>query len=494
MDNSILTLSNIFTVSTGFIFTVIILLLAIVWVIDRTQTKHTIRRNYPIFGRFRWIAEEAGVFVREYFINDERKEDPFSAHDRRYVYASSKDQTRNKAFGTTLENRHNNYSFIHSQFPYLQEVKHASEITFGEDTPNPYTTISRFNVSGMSYGALSANAVSALSQGMKIAGGWLNTGEGGISKFHRNGGADLVFQIGTAKYNVGNDDQTLNIEKLKDVCKDSQIKMVELKLSQGAKPGKGGILPAKKVNKEISEARGIPVGTASISPNRHIEADNLNNLFELIYKIKKNSEKPTGIKMCLGSPEQLDVFLQGMVDKLNDPTIEDAHNFIPSFITIDSSDGGTGAAPSAFLDHMGMNITESLPLLNRKLNQYKLRDKIKIIASGKLINPASAAWAFTQGADVVVTGRGFLFAQGCIQAKKCNKNTCPTGITSHQRKYTKGLVPEVKAVRVANYHKNMTHDLMDIAHACGVRSFENLNETHLRKNKFNSDIQFTQVQ
>lgn len=476
-------LSSIFTVTMGTLAALSVFAFIVIWIVDKTQVRHTIRRNYPFFGRFRWIAEKAGEFTREYFINDERKEDPFAAHDRRYVYASSKNQTRNKAFGTTLEYSDNDYSFVNSQFPYLHKTQKPSAIIFGEDTDNPYSTTSRVNVSGMSFGALSANAVLALSQGMHSAGGWLNTGEGGISKYHKEGGADLVFQLGTAKFNVSNEDLSLNLEKLEKVSSDPQVKMIEIKLSQGAKPGKGGILPASKVDAEIAKARGSEIGVASISPNGHIEAKDLDGLLKLIYQTKKHSKKPTGIKMCLGSPEQLDVLFNGINSKLNDESIEDRHNFVPSFITMDSADGGTGAAPAAFLDHMGMNLKESLPILNKKLKQYNLRDKIKIIASGKLISPAKAAWAFALGADVIVTGRGFLFAQGCIQAKKCNKNTCPTGITSHKRKYTKGLVPEVKSVRVANYHRNLTIDLIDIAHACGVQSFEHLNESHIRVRK-----------
>jgi glutamate synthase domain-containing protein 2 len=492
LENILSSLSNYFTISAGLIWALILIAFITVYIIDRTQTKHTIRRNYPVFGRFRWFAEEAGVFIREYFINDERKQDPFSAHDRRYVYASSKNQTRTKAFGTTLEKKDNDFSFVHSQFPYIGNSNYPTEIIFGEDTENPYKTKSRVNVSGMSFGALSANAVLALSKGMKEAGGWLNTGEGGISSYHRKGGADLVFQIGTAKFNVSNNDLTLNEEKLSLVASDPQIKMIELKLSQGAKPGKGGILPASKVNKEIAEARGQEIGTDSISPNRHVEADTLNNLLELIYKTKKYSKKPTGIKLCLGSPEQLDILLKSISEKIN-ISIDDSQNYIPSFITIDSSDGGTGASPSAFLDHMGMHIKESLPLLSEKLIKYNLRDKIKIIASGKLITPANMAWAFAMGADVVVTGRGFLFAQGCIQARKCNTNNCPTGITSHQKKYTKGLVPSVKSKRVANYHRNLTKDLIDIAHACGVESVEFLNSSHIRNSNYGNKIKITNI-
>jgi glutamate synthase domain-containing protein 2 len=473
--------SNSFVVFFGIIFLSVVIAIVVMGIRDKTQTKHTIRRNYPVVGRMRWVLEDMGRFLREYIIQNDLEGNPFVRHFRNYVYRGAKGVDRTEAFGSILDKNFNDYNFVHSQFPYINDDEEVTPITFGEDTANPYTTSSRFNLSGMSYGALSKQAVSALAQGMAKTGGWVNTGEGGISSYHRLGGADIVFQMGTAKYNVGDSEGRLDIDKLKTLAGDPQVKMIEIKLSQGAKPGKGGILPAAKVNKDIAKARGIPVGTASISPNRHIEAEDISGLLRLIYNTKKHSQLPTGIKLCLGAPAQLDIMLSAFKEKLDTGNKDDL-NYIPSFITIDGANGGTGAAPVAFMDAIGMDLDEALPALAGKLKYYELRDRIKIIASGKLITPVHAAWAFASGADVVVTGRGFLFSLGCIQARVCNKNKCPAGITSHKRRYTKGLNIELKSERVANYHHSMIHDLQDIAHACGVKSFEQLNTQHVRMN------------
>jgi glutamate synthase domain-containing protein 2 len=441
---------------------------------DSRQTKHTLRRNFPVLARGRWLLEHLGTFFRYYLVNNEREEEPFSRHSRSYVYKAGKNNKRNEAFGSTKSYNPRSFSFVHSMFPFIKEETQNSPIVFGEDTENPYTTTSLFNPSAMSFGALSKEAISAISQGICKSGGWMNTGEGGMSAYHTTSGVDIVFQIGTGKFNVGNEDNSLNIDKLHNVAGDPQVKMFEIKLSQGAKPGKGGILPAKKVNAEIASIRGIPEGKASISPNRHIEITDMESLLEFIYTIKSNTKKPTGIKLCANSPHELEELIKAIFEKSSN------HLYRPDFITLDSSDGGTGAAPTAFLDSMGMNILESLPLLNDLLIKYNLKDKIKIISSGKLVTPVEVAWAFAHGADSVNTARGFLFALGCIQARQCNKNTCPTGITTNNSKLRKGLVPSDKAERVYYYHKNMNKDLMDIAHACGVESFELLTTEHIR--------------
>lgn len=457
--------------------------LLFIWYKDKNYSKHTLLRNYPLIGRGRWFFEYIGKFLHYYIVSNEREEFPFNRHDRSYVYKAAKGNNRTEAFGSTKNDLLNDFSFVHSQFPYMGDKHIPNELTYGNETLNPYTTNSRFNVSAMAFGAISKNAVLALSEGMKIAGGYLNTGEGGLSKYHLSGGADLVFQIGTAKYNCGNDDKTLNIQKLKKIAENNQVKMFEIKLSQGAKPGKGGILPAIKVDKEISEARGIPQGKDSISPNRHIEIDNLDNLMKFIYEVKNNTEKPTGIKLCFGNESQIDELIKSFSEIISRNDLIKKNYYIPSFITLDSSDGGTGAAPMAFIDNIGMNIKESLPYLIKSLNKYGLRSKIKVIVSGKLITPVEIAWAFANGADSVNSARGFLFSLGCIQARLCNKNECPTGITSNKERYVKGLDPKKKSIRVSKYHENIVSDIMDIAHACGVSSVDELNLEHIRERK-----------
>lgn len=472
--------ADFFTLAFGVIVLSIFIAIFIVAIIDRTQTKHSLRRNFPVLARGRWYMEYIGHFIRYYMVSSDREERPFNRNDRTWPYKASKGNNTNEAFGSTLDAKDIEYSFVNSPYPFIPETEEdmlPTALTYGKKTKNPYTTNSRVNISGMSYGALSDVAVLSLSKGANKGNFLMNTGEGGLSTFHKEGKAPIIFQIGTAKYGCGNEDLTLNTEKLAKLAQNEQIKMFEIKLSQGAKPGKGGILPADKVTSEIAEARGIEKGTASISPNRHTEVKDDESLLELIYKVKKYSEKPTGIKFCLGSPEHLDSLFELINNKKE---LKDGYLYIPDFITIDSSDGGTGAAPMTHMDVMGMNIKESLPVLISKLNEYGLRKDIKVIGSGKLITPIQAAWAFSNGVDSINIGRGFLFSLGCIQARVCNKNKCPTGITTHNKKYTKGLIPENKYQRVYRYHKALTKELMDVAHSCGVKSFDNLNSKHIR--------------
>jgi glutamate synthase domain-containing protein 2 len=305
-----------------------------------------------------------------------------------------------------------------------------------------------------------------------MAGCWMNTGEGGLSPYHLEGGADIVFQIGTAKYGVRDEDGNLSDEKLREIAAHEQVKMFELKLSQGAKPGKGGILPGEKVTKEISQIRGIPIGTDSISPNRHPEIDSAEDLLDVLNHIREVTGKPVGFKAVIGA--------YGWIDTLCETIKMRGIESAPDFITLDSADGGTGAAPMSLMDYMGLTIEESLPLVVDRLSTHGLRDRIKIITSGKLITPAEVAWAFAIGADFVTSARGFMLSLGCIQALQCNKNTCPTGITTHDKKLQTGLNVESKAERVKNYAQNMTHEVGVIAHSCGVHEPRLLRRFHAR--------------
>ncbi len=324
----------------------------------------------------------------------------------------------------------------------------------------------------MSFGALSKPAVQALSRGSAIAGNWLNTGEGGLSPWHLEGGCDIVFQIGTAKYGVRDDNGNLSDGKLRVIAAHDQVRMFEIKLSQGAKPGKGGILPGTKVTSEIAGIRGIRVGEDSISPNRHPEIDSAADLLDAIERIRRVTGRPVGFKAVIGAYGWLDELFQ----EIHRRGIESA----PDFITVDSGDGGTGAAPMSLIDNVGLTIRESLPLVVDMLRHYDLKDRVRVIASGKLVNPADAAWALCVGADFVNCARGFMFALGCIQALQCNKNTCPTGVTTHDRKLQRGLVPEDKAERAARYAKTMRKEIGVIAHSCGVREPRQLRRYHCR--------------
>ena len=336
----------------------------------------------------------------------------------------------------------------------------------------PYTARSLFNISGMSYGAISKPAVKALSKGAKLANCWINTGEGGLSPYHLESGADIVFQIGTAKYGIRTPEGELSRTKLEEIAAYPQVKMFEIKLSQGAKPGKGGILPAIKVTKEIAAIRGIPKGKDSISPNRHHEINSISELLDFINLIKDITKKPVGFKVVIGAYGWLEEFCKHINSK--------GFEYAPDFITIDSGDGGTGAAPMPLIDNVGMGIKESLPLVVDILKKYDLRRRTKVITSGKLITPADVAWAIASGADFVTSARGFMFALGCIQSLKCNKNTCPTGITTHNKRLQKGLDPNVKSTKVANYVTQMNKSVGIIAHSCGVKEPRELERFHVR--------------
>ncbi len=459
-----------------FIFVVGLAVLAIIilFIIDITQTEQAIRHNYPVIGRLRYLFEHLGKFFRQYFFAMDREELPFNRAERNWVYRAAKNSDNTVAFGSTRDLREEGaILFVNCPYPTLDiDATEASPVTIGPDCRQPYTTASIFNISGMSYGAISRPAVLALSRGAHEAGCWLNTGEGGLSPWHLEGGADLVFQIGTAKYGVRDESGGLSDEKLAAIAEHPQVRMFELKLSQGAKPGKGGILPGGKVTSEIATIRGIPEGRDSISPNRHPDINNNSDLIRMIRRIRRVTGKPVGFKCVIGA--------WGWLDKLFDEINQQGPDAAPDFITIDSADGGSGAAPASLIDYMGMPLGESLPLVVDKLTEYGLRDRIKVIVSGKMTQPARVAWALCMGADFAVSARGFMFSLGCIQALQCNQNTCPTGITTHNLKLQKGLNPEVKADRVANYALNMAHEVGVIAHSCGVANPRELRRFHAR--------------
>ena len=434
--------------------------LILLYLRDRLQTKNAIHRNYPVLGHVRYVLKELGVFLRSYFFAADREELPFNRFQRDYVNNMADNKGGVIAFGSDYDLRADGaIRFANSFYPTLEEdVLHVRKVTFGPDTPQPYTTDSYFNISGTSYGAMSGNAILALSRGAKLAGAWHNTGEGGFSPYHAQGGADTVFQIGTANYGVRDAQGDLDDAKLADLAANPQIVMFEIKLSQGAKPGNGGILPAAKVTKTIAETRGIPEGEDSVSPNRRKDVGNADELAGLIARVKQGTSKPVGIKFVLGRTADLDDMFAAFK----------RHETYPSFITLDGADGGTGAAPAALMDHVGMLLPESLPALMQKLDAHGLRETIPVCVSGKLITPAEIAWALAEGAVAVNSARGPMFALGCIQALQCDKNTCPTGITTHHKRLVRGLDPEVKAHRVANYLTNVKRQVGYIAHATGA--------------------------
>ena len=446
----------------------------VIYIHDVRQTRHAILRNYPVIGHFRYLFEHLGEFFRQYFFAMDREELPFNRAQRSWCYRAAKNLDNTVAFGSTRDLRPpGTIMFVNCPFPTLDEdAVEPGPVTVGPYCRTPYTTSSFFNISGLSFGAISKPAVLALSNGARMAGCWLNTGEGGMSPYHLEGGADIIFQIGTAKYGVRDAEGNLSEQKLQEVAGHKQVRMIEIKLSQGAKPGKGGILPGGKVTPEIANIRGIPVGHDSISPNRHLDIESNSELLDQIEHIRRITGKPVGIKAVLGAVGWLD----NLFEEINSRGIESA----PDFFTVDSADGGTGAAPMPLIDGVGLPLRESLPLLVDKLCEYSLRERVKVIASGKLVTPTNVAWALCVGADFINSARGFMFALGCIQALQCNKNTCPTGITTHDLDLQKGLNPEDKAVRVMYYQKNMVKEVGIIAHSCGVREPRQLRRHHAR--------------
>ena len=470
VDQSIDILTRLFLLATG----TTILALFVLLVVDLAQTANAVRRNYPVIGRFRRIFEVLGEFMRQYMFAMDREEMPFNRAQRNWVGRASSDGSITVAFGSTREMRWPGTSiFVNAPFSLLdEECRDTSEVTVGRDGPNPYSTSRIFHISGMSFGAISRPAVTALGKGAAMAGCWMNTGEGGLSPWHLEAGNDVVFQFGTAKNGVRSPDGALSDERLKEIGSNPQVKMIEIKLSQGAKPGKGGILPGGKVTREIARIRGIRPGEDAVSPNRHREVSNSGELLDLIQRVRDIGGKPTGYKAVIGSPQWLDELFE-LVNRRGPGSA-------PDFITVDSGDGGTGAAPMPLMDNVGLLLRESLIMLVDALDRHGLRDRVRVVASGKLITPTEVAWALCAGADFAVSARGFMFALGCIQAMRCNKNTCPTGITTHNRRLQRGLDPPTKAVSVANYQRRIEEELGIIAHSCGVAEPRLLRREHCR--------------
>ncbi|MEW5864300.1 MAG: FMN-binding glutamate synthase family protein [Pseudomonadota bacterium] len=447
--------------------------LVFVFIRDITQKKHSVLRNYPVIGRLRFFFEQLGEYFRQYFFMGDREEMPFNRATRAWVYRLAKNEGGTIGFGSTYDiNEPGALIFVNHPFPVLEEERLPTPpLALGEGyAREPFEARSIVNVSGMSYGAISAPAVRALSRGAAVAGCWLDTGEGGLSPYHLEGGCDIIMQIGTAKYGVRDAQGNLNPERLLELAR--VVKAFEIKLSQGAKPGKGGVLPGRKVTGEIAQIRGIPEGRDSISPNRHRDIANMNELLDRIAWIRDLTGRPVGVKTAIGGWR----FMNELAEHVHRKGLE----FAPDFLVIDGGEGGSGAAPQALADHMGLSIKEALPRVVDALIESGLKNRIRVVASGKLVTPAQAAWALAVGADFVNTARGFMFALGCIQALRCHQNTCPTGVTTHNKRLQRALVVEEKYLRVANYAMNMNREIDMIAHSCGVRHARELRREHVR--------------
>ncbi len=423
------------------------------------QKDHAILRNFGLLGQGRYLIESIGPEFRQYLYSNDREERPFNRLERTNVYRKAKNVESATSFGSLLEYDATEIKLRHSMFPASTDLLQPFRLTLGEErgAKEPYVLTRPMMISAMSYGALGEHAVRALARGAARAGVVMNTGEGGYPKYHLMEEADLIFQMGTAKFGVRDEDGNLEERALLDLIAHPQIKLVEIKFSQGAKPGKGGLLPREKVTPEIAELRKVPMDRDIVSPPYHKECVDMSSTVGFIGKIQSLVPVPVGIKMCVGSFHELRSFVEEMKRR----------DVFPDWITVDGGEGGTGAAPGAFIDRVGLPLFPALHGLVQILKAAGVRHRFKVFASGKLIDAGRMTIAFALGADACYTARGFMLALGCIQARECGNNTCPVGITTQDKHLQAGLVPEVKAARVANYVNNTLHELEELTVAMG---------------------------
>ena len=440
-----------------------VVLLIALGVVDVFQTKQTIRRVYPLLGRLRYFFETVGPEIRQYIVTSDLEERPFYRSQRAWVYQTAKGVNSAVGFGTQHDVwRPGQFHFLHSPFATLHDEapQDARPHVIGPNRPRPFAARSRINIAPMSFGALSESAVRALAWGAAEAGVYINTGEGGLSPYHLSGGGNVIFQIGPAKYGVRHHNGDLDSDRLREIGQMQQVRAIEIKVSQGAKPGKGGILPGAKMTAEIAGIRGLPMGEDSISPNRFAEFRTLPELIDFIERVKAEVPVPVGMKIVLGDP--------AFVDGLARARAEEGRG--PDYLSVDGAEGGTGAAPISLTYHMGVTLHDALVVVNDAYRRWGVRDQITIIGAGRIITGAEAAYALALGADMVNTGRGFLFSIGCIQALKCHTNECPTGVATQNRWRQRGLIPAQKHSRVANYAAAVQEDLMAMTRSLGLDS------------------------
>jgi len=437
---------------------------------DIRQSRHSVLRNYPVIGHVRFLLEFVRPEIRQYFIESDREAAPFSRQQRSLVYQRSKGQQDKRPFGTQLDVHAHGYEWINHSIAPTVVPSHDFRVTVGGVLCTQPYSVSVFNISAMSFGALSANAILALNQGARRGGFAHDTGEGSISVHHRVHGGDLVWEIGSGYFGCRNDDGSFNAEKFAENARDPQVKMIELKLSQGAKPGHGGVLPGAKVTAEIAAARGVPVGVDCISPARHSAFDTPVEMLRFIARLRELSGgKPTGFKLCIGHPWEWFALAKAMMET----------QLLPDFIVIDGAEGGTGAAPLEFTDHVGAPLQEGLLLVHNTLVGLHLRDRIKLGAAGKVISAFDIARLMAIGADWCNAARGFMFALGCIQAQACHTGHCPTGVTTQDPQRQKALVVPTKAERVWRFHANTLEALKELVQAAGLQHPNQITARHI---------------
>jgi glutamate synthase domain-containing protein 2 len=433
--------------------------LSVVGTVDLFQSKHAILRNYPLSAHIRFILEEIRPEIRQYFLESEKDGTPFSRDKRALVYQRSKRALDKRPFGTQNDVYASGYEWLdHSMAPKAVAKEPFRIAVGGPDCGKPYSA-SIFNISAMSFGALSPNAIRALNSGAKKGNFAHDTGEGGYSPYHRENGGDIIWEIGSGYFSCRNADGTFCPEKFEEGASKDQVKMVELKLSQGAKPGHGGVLPAAKVSAEIAATRGVPAGVDCISPSRHSAFSTPVEMMQFIAKMRQLSGgKPTGFKLCIGHPWEFLAVCKAMLET----------EIYPDFIVIDGEEGGTGAAPLEFTDHLGMPLREGLNFVHNALIGINARDRIKLGASGKIISAFDIARVMALGADWCNSARGFMFALGCIQSQSCHTDRCPTGVSTQDRSRQRALVVDDKSERVFNFQRATLEALAELVAAAGL--------------------------
>jgi glutamate synthase domain-containing protein 2 len=441
---------------------------------DLLQSKRAILRNYPILAHFRFFFESIRPEIRQYFLEDDTTPNPFSRNQRSIVYQRAKQQLDKRPFGTQLDVYQNGYEWINHSILPAKVAPHDFRIMIGAGRAQPYSA-SVFNISAMSFGALSANAIRALNQGAQKGRFMHDTGEGSISRYHRpenpsDTGGDLVWEIGSGYFGCRNPDGSFSEEKFIVNATSPQVKMIEIKLSQGAKPGHGGVLPGAKVSIEIADARGVQAGVDCISPAAHSAFDTPLGLLQFVDKLRQLSGgKPTGFKLAIGHPWEFFGIVKAMLQT----------GITPDFIVVDGAEGGTGAAPVEFTDHVGMPLQEALLLVHNTLIGTNLREQIRIGASGKIVTAFDIVRTLALGADWCNSARGFMFALGCIQSQTCHTGKCPTGVTTQDPLRQRALVVPDKADRVAHFHQNTLKALAELIAAAGLRHPSELRPHHL---------------
>ncbi|WP_293897622.1 FMN-binding glutamate synthase family protein [Phenylobacterium sp.] len=445
--------------------------LSLLGVLDLVQPTHSIQRNYPVIGHVRWLAETIRPELRQYLFEADEDAAPFSRSQRSLVYMRAKGEAGERPFGTLLDVYRNGYEFIgHSTRPVPAADPASFRIAIGgPQCARPYSA-SVFNISAMSFGALSANAIRALNRGAAKGGFYHDTGEGSISPYHREGGGDIVWELGSGYFGCRNEEGHFDPDKFAVQAQTDQVRMIEIKLSQGAKPGHGGVLPAPKVSAEISQTRGVPMGRDCVSPARHTAFSTPLEMMAFITQLRELSGgKPVGFKLCLGHPWEF----MGIVKAMLETGVR------PDFIVVDGGEGGTGAAPTEFSDHIGAPMREGLLFVHNTLVGAGLRDTLKLGAAGRIVSAFDLTSVLAIGADWANAARGFMFALGCVQSLSCNTNRCPTGVATQDRGRQRALVVPDKAERVANFHRLTLKALADMLAAAGLEHPDQLTPEHM---------------